>query len=251
MIFSDFNIETLKESAKKQYENLLAAYDFEIQNTLPTRVTPNSRSCLDYIITSSFFLKKTNTIPTPVSDHYTVIADILLRGASVRPQNTTTISKYHNFFCEKAPNFLFFSLTKLDQIPDEIDINHKVELLAKIIKACVEKFAAEKNIALNKQPPEWIRNQIKRAITKRYELFQEWIEGSIATNRSAYRKQRNEMTRKIRAAKRDANSKKLGHQQTPKTIHNTLKQQKRQQRSIPQTPSSKTLNNYFTSIGPA
>ena len=59
------------------------------------------------------------------------------------------------------------------------------------------------------------------------------------------------MTQKIRAAKQDANFKKLRHQPTPKTIYNTLKAHKRQQRSNPQTPSSEILNNYFTSIGPA
>ena len=253
MIFGDFNIDTLKESAeKKQYENLLAAYDFEIQNTLPTRVTPYSRSCLDHMITSSFL--KTNTIPTTISDHYTVTADILLRGSSVLPQNLTAVTKYRNLReikGEKALNFLFLLLNKLQRIPDEIDINHKVELLAKTIMECIEKFAPEKNIAQNKRPTEWITNQIKRAITKRDKLFQKWINDPNETNRSAYRKQRNEVTQKIRAAKRDANLKRLGHQPTPKTIYNTLKQQKRQERSIPQTPSSEILNNYFTSIGPA
>ena len=167
------------------------------------------------------------------------------------PQNTTAITKNRNLGeikGEKAPNFLLLLLNKLKRIPYEIDINHKVELLAKTVKECVEKVAAEKNIALNKRPTEW--NQIKRAITKRDELFQKWIEDSNATNRSAYRKQRNEMTQKTRAAKPDANFKKIGHEQFPKRIHNTWKQQKRQQRSIPQTPSSEILNNYFTSIGP-
>ena len=94
-------------------------------------------------------------------------------------------------------------------------------------------------------------NQIKRSSTKRDKLFQKSIENSNGTIRSAYKKQRNEVTQKIRAAKRDANFRKLGHQPTPKTLYNTLKQQKRQQRSIPQTPSSEILNIYFTSIGPA
>ena len=57
--------------------------------------------------------------------------------------------------------------------------------------------------------------------------------------------------KQIGAVKRDARFKKLGHQPTPEAIHNTLKQQKRQQRSFPQTQSSEILNNYFSSIGPA
>ena len=61
---------------------------------------------------------------------------------------------------------------------------------------CVEKFVPEKNIALNKRPPEWITNQIKRAITKRDKLFQKWIDDPNETTRSAYRKKRNEVTQK-------------------------------------------------------
>ena len=85
-----------------------------------------------------------------------------------------------------------------------------------------------------------------RAITKRDKLFRKWNEDPNETNRSAYRKQRNEVTRKSRAAKRDTNSKILGHQPTPKTIYNTLKQRKRQQRSIPQTPISSEIKNSST-----
>ena len=160
-------------------------------------------------IPSSFV--KSTTIPTTISDHYTVTADIFIRGSSVLPQNTTAISKYRNLGeikGEKAPNFLFLLQNKLQRIPDEVDINHKVELLAKTMMECVETFAPKKNIALNKRPPEWITNHIKRAITKRDKLFQKWIDDLNETNRSAYRKQRNEVPQKIRAAKRDANLKK-------------------------------------------
>ena len=48
----------------------------------------------------------------------------------------------------------------LQRIPDEIDIKRKVEMLVKILMVCVEDFAPEKNIALNKRPLEWITNQI-------------------------------------------------------------------------------------------
>ena len=46
------------------------------------------------MITSSFL--ETNTIPTTISDHYTVTVDILLRGCTIMPQNTTAKTKYRN-----------------------------------------------------------------------------------------------------------------------------------------------------------
>ena len=79
------------------------------------------------------------------------------------PQNTTTKSKYHNLGeieVEKAPIFIFPLQRNLQRIPDKIDMNHKVEMLVKPLMECVKDFAPEKNIALNKRPPELITNQI-------------------------------------------------------------------------------------------
>ena len=76
--FDDFKVNTAKESAEKQYETLLAVYDFEVHKTLPTRYTPNSKSCLDRMIVFIFKMLKTNIIPTTIGNQNTVTADLLL-----------------------------------------------------------------------------------------------------------------------------------------------------------------------------
>ena len=71
MLFGDFNINTLKDDLdEKKYVALLEAYDFEIQNNIPTRVTPTSKSCIDHMITQNVVC--TETLPTTISDHSTV-----------------------------------------------------------------------------------------------------------------------------------------------------------------------------------
>ena len=50
-IFRDFKINTLiTDHNKVDHENLLNSNDCLIQNTLPTRVTPTTKSCLDHWI---------------------------------------------------------------------------------------------------------------------------------------------------------------------------------------------------------
>ena len=75
ILFGDFNIDTLVEhKTKTDYINLLTAYDFQVSNSLPTRVTPISKTCIDHMITER--MVTTETIQTTISDHFTVTAKI-------------------------------------------------------------------------------------------------------------------------------------------------------------------------------
>ena len=68
----DFNIDTLKDDLDlKKYVTLSEEYDFEIQNKLPTRVTPTSKSCIGHMITQNVVCTKTLT--TTISDRFTVL----------------------------------------------------------------------------------------------------------------------------------------------------------------------------------
>ena len=49
----DFNIDILTSGAtslQKTYRDLLADFDLEVQNSEATRVTLNSKTCIDHII---------------------------------------------------------------------------------------------------------------------------------------------------------------------------------------------------------
>ena len=52
----------------KNYESLLAAYDFKLRNFEPTRVIAKTKNCLDHFISLNEFA--TDTIKTTISDHY-------------------------------------------------------------------------------------------------------------------------------------------------------------------------------------
>ena len=75
ILFGGCNNDTLKaDTDKKRYEPLLTAYDSEIQNTLPTRVTSKTKSCPDHMITKH--LSGTKTFEKTISDHHTVLLEI-------------------------------------------------------------------------------------------------------------------------------------------------------------------------------
>ena len=59
IIFGDFKIDTLKDRTdEKKYESMLTAYNFQIRNFEPVRVTPKTRTCLDHFISSNYFSTK-------------------------------------------------------------------------------------------------------------------------------------------------------------------------------------------------
>ena len=114
----------------KQYEKIFGCAWFR-NSDYPTVDSvegyPNSSSCLDHMIISSFFV--TNTIPTIICDHYTVTADILLKGCPKMPQKTTAITKYRN----------------------------------------LGEYKGERawNVSWVERPSEWVTNQTKKTITER------------------------------------------------------------------------------------
>ena len=53
---------------------MLTAYNFQIRNFEPARVTPKTKTCLDHFISSNYF--STKTLKTTISDHYSVLLEI-------------------------------------------------------------------------------------------------------------------------------------------------------------------------------
>ena len=176
LLFGDFNIDTLKDDLdRKKYVALLEAYDFEIQNKLPTRVTPTSKSCIDHMISQNVC---TETLPTTISDHFTVLLQFTKEHSfdrktvsnPIMTRNTKNV-KGHNTL-----NFLFLLDQKFKQIDEKTSAEYHVESIVKSVSECVDKFAPLR-VSSGKEPSnQWINNKIKNAITKRNKLFQIWVE---------------------------------------------------------------------------
>ena len=53
---------------------MLTAYNFQIRNFEPTRVTSKTKTCLDHFISSNYF--STKTLKTTISDYCSVLLEI-------------------------------------------------------------------------------------------------------------------------------------------------------------------------------
>ena len=248
VIFGDFNIDTLvNDTDSKNYKNLLMAFGFEVQNNLPTRITINSKSCIDHIITQKN--TQTDTIETTISDHFTIMADLGIKTESNSDTNGYTFRNLRNLKNENAIKFLFYLNHELGKMNESALIDDKVEYLAKTIMRCVDKYAPQRkmNKLTSKQP--WITNEIKNLITKRNALFQKWILSPTEENHIAYKTIRNKVTKLINTEKRQANYDALGQNPSPKKIYATLKSKTRQSGMDQFAPDADAINEYFANIG--
>ena len=246
VILGDFNIDTIKESKfKTVYENVLRAYDFERQNSEPTRVTPTTATCLDHIITS--YPINTMTISTTISDHFTVIGEIPVSSIAEQQKPNVLTRNLKNLKGDKALNFLFLLDQKLQKLLTSNELN--MESIAKTIMLCVDRFAPEKQYNPKCNSNEWINNRVKNAIIKRNKLFKLWISDNNTHNREQYNMQRNIVTKLIKQAKREANFQKLGENPSSKILYRTLKCHTRTGEENSIVPDPDILNKFFTNVG--
>ena len=171
VIFGDFNIDTLiDDNDSRKYINLLKAFGFETQNRLPTRITINSKSCNDHIITRENNIQS-DTNKTTISDHFTVLVDLGIKTES----NSNTNGYTNGNTNVNAIKFLFFLNHELGKMNESALIDVKVEYRAKLIVRCVDKYAPERKMNKITSRQSWITNEIKYLITKRDALFPKWI----------------------------------------------------------------------------
>ena len=247
ILFGDFNIDTLKDSTeKKKYESILTAFNFQIRNFEPPRVTPKTKTCLDHFISSNYF--STKTLKTTISDHYSVLLEIPdakkeMHDDTFRSRNLKKLKGKNRL------NFLFVLDQNLKKIPLNLDIDDLSTSIADSIIESVNKFAPEKCHHPINNSDTWITNSVKNAINKRDKLFQKWVSNPSDENHRLYKTQRNNVTAIIRKAKRDDNFKKLGSNPTAKSIYRTLKTHKNEVLGLQDYPELNSLNKHFATIG--
>ena len=142
LLFGDFNIDTSKDDLdRKKYVAILEAYDFEIQNKLPTRVTPTSKSCIDHMITQNVVC--TETLPTTICDHFTVLGHFTKEHSFDRKtvSSPTMTRNTKNLKGHNALKFLFLLDQKLKQIDEKTSAEYHVKSIVESVSECEDNFA--------------------------------------------------------------------------------------------------------------
>ena len=168
LVLGDFNTDFL-QNPSQHLINILTRYNLEQLVTFPTRITNNSSTCLDLIITQNTSLvKQIEDYPPFCSDHnapYATLLPCINKPVSFK----RTIYNYDKINTEKFNELMikedWNSILKDNSIDDSC--NKFTETLTHIIKECVP----NKTITTRSTDPPWFKNDLKTMINKRNKLY--------------------------------------------------------------------------------
>jgi hypothetical protein len=164
LVTGDINIDLLKpnDPLSKMYQSILEIFGLTQHVTKPTRVTQNSKTLIDHIVTNDpHCVAATEIIPAPtISDHDAVFACVNVRLRRFQPRYKW-IRLERKFvteeFFQDSANLPFSVIYGLES-PDDM-----VNALNTLFSECIERHAPLNIIKLTRPPAPWMNaNEIRK-----------------------------------------------------------------------------------------
>ena len=230
----DFNIDHLKTNTSAlNFFNSNVLEPFALTQVIenPTRITKNTSTLIDLVLTGSpENVKKTGVVDVPgISDHCLVYLSYALKKPKYKPKMVTR-RDLHDFkeekFIEEISEVSWEDLYTADT-PDT-----KANIFETKFSAVLNKHAPFKTFRVTRPPAPWLTNEIKETMNKRDRYKNKFNQQKKYEKRdevttqtfSIYQGLRNKVTHMIRASKikmfNDKINSKIKH---PKAFHNALK----------------------------
>ena len=234
LIMGDFNIDHIKTNTPAlNFFNLNVVEPFALTQVIksPTRVTKNTSTTIDLVLTGSpENVKKSGVVDVPgISDHCLVYFSYALKKPKYKPKMITR-RDLHNFTEEKFTKDI--SDTNWDEIYTAATTNNKAEVFESKFSTVLDKHAPFKTFRVTRPPTPWLTDDIKEQMDKRdryknkfnQQIKQKEREVITAQTYQIYQGLRNKVTHMIRASKikmfNDKINSKIKH---PKAFHSALK----------------------------
>lgn len=200
IVLGDFNTDYL-HNPSHHLVSILTRYQLEQLVTFPTRVTDNTSTCLDLIITQSpFLVKDIEDHPPFCSDHNAPCVTLLPRTNN-RSSFKRTIYNYNKLDRLKLNDLL--QKENWNSILNDftIDESSKIftETLTNIIKECVP----NRTVTIRSTDAPWFKHDLKTKINRRNKLYKKAKRSNTREDWNNFHALRNEIVGHIRKQKLD------------------------------------------------
>ncbi len=135
----------------------------------PTRVTPDSATLLDILVTNKPELVIHNEVPQTVADHDLITATITITKPKRVPE-TRTCRHHGSYTPDTLCNALLNAVPSLNTIFTTDDDNAQVDTLTSVMADCIEECAPVVTTEIKKPFAPWITDEIRSAMTIRNAL---------------------------------------------------------------------------------
>lgn len=236
IIMGDFNIDHLKlNTPALNFLNSNVVEPFALTQVIeePTRITENTSSLIDLVLTGApENIKTTGVVDVPgISDHSLVYFSYALKKPKYKPKMITRRDlksfKEEAFVNEVAE-------TVWDDVYTAADTNEKSQLFEREFSNVLDKHAPFKTFRVTRPPSPWLTQEIKQQMDNRdryknkfnQQKQQKANKQQLSETYNIYQGLRNKVTHMIRASKIKMFNDKINTKiKNPKAFHAALKEQ--------------------------
>ena len=219
ILLGDFNKYLFEDNLDREWQNLTLSLSLTQMISQPTRVTPNSKTLIDHIYTSTEEnISCVSVKKLTVSDHYAIFGNRKINSFVHKHSHQTITYRSFKHFDEIA------FIDDLRQIPREIldtydDVNECVQVWNMLFLEIVNKHVPLKQHRVRKDhQPDWLTPEIIDTIKERNKC-------KINGNQSKYVLLRNKVSSMIRSAKNNMYKTKIEKgNDDPRTIWKIFKE---------------------------
>ena len=202
-ILGDFNIDMLKHGSSllSHYSEILSLFGCEQVIDVPTRITPNSSSLIDHVVTNvKDLVQESGIINIGFSDHLVTYCTRKLQKSIFSSHSVKRIRNMKFY----SGQFLVAELSKIDWslILSSSNVDYCVKEFSRLFISAVDKVAPYREIRVRKNSSPWMNGIILASIKKRDRLFSRYkSDKGNETLYKEYCRVRNAVQRDIKQAK--------------------------------------------------
>ena len=214
VLLGDFNCDFTPNVISKEVRDLKSVsnmHQLDQLITLPTRITPHSRTIIDLFFTSNSELYDTSgVIQTAISDHFMIYA---IRRT--KPTKTKSKHKTINYRPLKDLDEQMF-VTDLQNLPrykieNTNNVNDALNMWESMFHSVIDRHIPKKSKRVKSAPSPWLTHNIKQKMYTRDYLHRKAIRSNDTCDWDVYKAARNQVTAMLRKAKSDYYRDKISH----------------------------------------
>jgi hypothetical protein len=205
-ILGDFNInligKNITSNSSKRYKEFCTMHGLKQLINSPTRVTENTSSLLDHILTNTYDkISEVGVIDAGLSDHQITYCTRKTMREKFNDHKDITIRSLKNYTQDAFVNSLlevnypnYFEFT---------DINVAYEDFISRTTSVIDKLAPEKKVCIKGNNLDWFDNEVHEAIRNRDKLFSMFKKTRLHSDNLNYNRARNIVQRLIKKKKKE------------------------------------------------
>ena len=206
-ILGDLNINLINTQKShipngiKRYREFCSLHGLKQLITSPTRITENSSSLLDHVLTNSTDrVSQSGVVDTSLSDHQLIYCTRKISRIKFNAHKYIRIRSLKNYnqslFLEKLNEINFPDYSKFETVNDAYS-----DFVGKVTSV-IDQIAPMKEIRVKNNSPDWFDAEIHEEIETRDKLFAKFKKSKKSNDHKNYKKARNKVQHLINKKKK-------------------------------------------------